>query len=98
MCCFFQFIEAIQFIPRLKGVLSRVLPILGNVRDVHRPIFANGMAILSDFLGSFRSKLKLSNARIKEFMRITSYPGIRFVVRYLNWIAVCLFLHFSLQI
>jgi hypothetical protein len=42
--------------------------------------------------------LKLSNARIKEFMRITSYPGIRFVVRYLNWIAVCLFLHFSLQI
>ncbi|KAF9680217.1 hypothetical protein SADUNF_Sadunf06G0098200 [Salix dunnii] len=33
--------NAIQFIPRLKGVLSRVLPILGNVRDVHRPIFAN---------------------------------------------------------
>ncbi|XP_061964637.1 protein SHOOT GRAVITROPISM 6 isoform X5 [Populus nigra] len=30
-----------MFIPRLKGVLSRVLPILGNVRDVHRPIFAN---------------------------------------------------------
>ncbi|KAJ6331302.1 hypothetical protein OIU76_009809 [Salix suchowensis] len=33
--------NATQFIPRLKGVLSRVLPILGNVRDVHRPIFAN---------------------------------------------------------
>ncbi|XP_022767238.1 protein SHOOT GRAVITROPISM 6-like isoform X8 [Durio zibethinus] len=29
------------FTPRLKGVLSRVLPILGNVRDAHRPIFAN---------------------------------------------------------
>lgn len=34
--------KALQFTPRLKGVLSRVLPILGNVRDVHRPIFANG--------------------------------------------------------
>ncbi|CAI9263203.1 unnamed protein product [Lactuca saligna] len=27
--------------PRLKGVLSQVLPILGNVKDQHRPIFAN---------------------------------------------------------
>lgn len=35
--------EALQFTPRLKDVLSRVLPILGNVRDAHRPIFANGM-------------------------------------------------------
>ncbi|KAJ8753981.1 hypothetical protein K2173_001879 [Erythroxylum novogranatense] len=33
--------DALQFTPRLKGVLSRVLPILGNVRDSHRPIFAN---------------------------------------------------------
>ncbi|KDP29202.1 hypothetical protein JCGZ_16591 [Jatropha curcas] len=33
--------DALQFTPRLKGVLSRVLPILGNVRDAHRPIFAN---------------------------------------------------------
>ncbi|XP_054824729.1 protein SHOOT GRAVITROPISM 6-like isoform X2 [Prosopis cineraria] len=32
---------ALQFIPRWKGVLSRILPVLGNVRDVHRPIFAN---------------------------------------------------------
>ncbi|KAJ0027548.1 hypothetical protein Pint_35765 [Pistacia integerrima] len=39
--------DALQFTPRLKGVLSRVLPVLGNVRDVHRPIFANGM--LNDF-------------------------------------------------
>ncbi|XP_041024886.1 protein SHOOT GRAVITROPISM 6 isoform X2 [Juglans microcarpa x Juglans regia] len=30
-----------MFTPRLKGVLSRVLPILGNVRDPYRPIFAN---------------------------------------------------------
>ncbi|GLT92277.1 hypothetical protein SLE2022_101210 [Rubroshorea leprosula] len=33
--------DALQFTPRLKGVLSRVLPILGNVRDAQRPIFAN---------------------------------------------------------
>ncbi|XP_020212119.1 protein SHOOT GRAVITROPISM 6 isoform X1 [Cajanus cajan] len=33
--------DPLQFIPRWKGVLSRVLPILGNVRDMHRPIFAN---------------------------------------------------------
>ncbi|PPD77997.1 hypothetical protein GOBAR_DD25071 [Gossypium barbadense] len=33
--------DALQFAPRLKGVLSRVLPILGNVRDAQRPIFAN---------------------------------------------------------
>ncbi|XP_021290042.1 protein SHOOT GRAVITROPISM 6 isoform X3 [Herrania umbratica] len=33
--------DAMQFTPRLKGVLSRVLPLLGNVRDAHRSIFAN---------------------------------------------------------
>ncbi|GAB2235811.1 hypothetical protein Drorol1_Dr00026252 [Drosera rotundifolia] len=36
----FSSTEAALFIPRLKGVLSRVLPILGNVRVVYRPIFA----------------------------------------------------------
>lgn len=41
-CTFIFLNQALQFTPRLKGVLSRVLPILGNVRDVHRPIFANG--------------------------------------------------------
>ncbi|XP_070008857.1 protein SHOOT GRAVITROPISM 6 isoform X3 [Nicotiana sylvestris] len=30
-----------MFTPHLKGVLARVVPILGNVRDIHRPIFAN---------------------------------------------------------
>lgn len=34
--------EALQFTPHLKGVLAQVVPILGNVRDIHRPIFANG--------------------------------------------------------
>ncbi|KAL9236431.1 hypothetical protein vseg_011104 [Gypsophila vaccaria] len=33
--------DAFQFTPRLKDVLLRVLPILGSVRDIHRPIFAN---------------------------------------------------------
>lgn len=33
--------EALQFTPRLKDVLLRVLPILGSVRDSQRPIFAN---------------------------------------------------------
>nr|XP_016500214.1 PREDICTED: protein SHOOT GRAVITROPISM 6-like [Nicotiana tabacum] len=33
--------DALQFTPHLKGVLAQVVPILGNVRDIHRPIFAN---------------------------------------------------------
>ncbi|KAL9150059.1 hypothetical protein ABFS82_12G145000 [Erythranthe guttata] len=33
--------DAVQFTARLKSVLTRVLPILGNVKDIHRPIFAN---------------------------------------------------------
>ncbi|XP_078440050.1 ARM repeat superfamily protein isoform X2 [Wolffia australiana] len=35
--------KAMLFIPRLKDVLSRVLPILGSVRDSQRPIFANAI-------------------------------------------------------
>ncbi|KAL3532002.1 hypothetical protein ACH5RR_005523 [Cinchona calisaya] len=37
----FSSFDALQFTPRLKAVLARVLPILGNVRDVNKPIFAN---------------------------------------------------------
>ncbi|XP_031119472.1 protein SHOOT GRAVITROPISM 6 isoform X1 [Ipomoea triloba] len=33
--------DALQFTPRLKGVLARVVPILGNVKEIYRPIFAN---------------------------------------------------------
>ncbi|KAL5995205.1 hypothetical protein ACLOJK_025263 [Asimina triloba] len=40
--------EALQFAPQLKSVLSRVLPILGNVRDAQRPIFANVWASSRD--------------------------------------------------
>ncbi|KAH7352920.1 hypothetical protein KP509_19G069800 [Ceratopteris richardii] len=33
--------EALQFTPRVKGVLSRILPMLGCVKDNQRAIFAN---------------------------------------------------------
>ncbi|VFQ97621.1 unnamed protein product [Cuscuta campestris] len=35
--------DALQFTPRLKGVLARVVPILGNVKDIYRPIFSNAL-------------------------------------------------------
>ncbi|CAA3013297.1 SHOOT GRAVITROPISM 6 isoform X1 [Olea europaea subsp. europaea] len=37
----FLTVYLMKFTPRLKGVLKRVLPILGNVKEMHRPIFAN---------------------------------------------------------
>jgi len=46
----FNSIEALQFTPRLKGVFSQVLPVLGNVQDDLRPIFANGVVNLSDLI------------------------------------------------
>ena len=55
----FNSIEALQFTPRLKGVLSRVLPILGNVRDAQRPIFANGVVkFLTSWVGQSISDAK----------------------------------------
>lgn len=52
--------EALQFTPRLKDVLLRVLPILGNVRDIHRPIFANAFKCWCQaawqYLGDFPSE------------------------------------------
>lgn len=51
--------EALQFTPHLKGVLARVVPILGNVRDIHRPIFANGNRP-QNFLCSNRSNRAFS--------------------------------------
>lgn len=35
-------VEALQFAPHLKNVLSRVLPVLGGVKDIHKKIFAEG--------------------------------------------------------
>ena len=47
--CFFIFdglydwqMEALHFAPRLKNVLSRVLPVLGSVKDSQRKTFADG--------------------------------------------------------
>ncbi|KAL3699532.1 hypothetical protein R1sor_017554 [Riccia sorocarpa] len=36
----FASVDAMQFAPRVKGVLSRVLPVLGGVKDNQRSIFA----------------------------------------------------------
>ncbi|KAL1209895.1 Protein SHOOT GRAVITROPISM 6 [Cardamine amara subsp. amara] len=49
--------DALQFTPRLKGVLSRVSPILGNVRDVHRPIFANAFKCWSQAVWLYMTDL-----------------------------------------
>ncbi|KAJ6851452.1 protein SHOOT GRAVITROPISM 6 isoform X1 [Iris pallida] len=51
--------EALQFTPKLKDVLLRILPILGSVRDAHRPIFANAFKCWCQaawqYLGDFPS-------------------------------------------
>ncbi|XP_024369013.1 protein SHOOT GRAVITROPISM 6 isoform X1 [Physcomitrium patens] len=39
----FAKLHALQFAPRLKNVLSRVLPLLGSVKDSQRNIFAKAM-------------------------------------------------------
>ncbi|XP_010546529.1 PREDICTED: protein SHOOT GRAVITROPISM 6 isoform X2 [Tarenaya hassleriana] len=46
-----------MFTPRLKDVLSRVLPILGNVRDIHRPIFANAFKCWSQAVWMYTTDL-----------------------------------------
>jgi hypothetical protein len=38
----FAKLHALQFAPRLKNVLSRVLPVLGSVKDSQRKTFADG--------------------------------------------------------
>ncbi|XP_031378372.1 protein SHOOT GRAVITROPISM 6 isoform X2 [Punica granatum] len=57
--------DALQFTPRLKGVLSRVLPILGNVRDPQRPIFAN----------AFKCWCQAVRQYILEFPSKSSFDG-----------------------
>ncbi|XP_020522101.1 protein SHOOT GRAVITROPISM 6 isoform X4 [Amborella trichopoda] len=57
--------DASQFTPRLKGVLSRVLPILGSVKDALRPIFAHAFKCwcqaVWQFCGDFPSDPYLDN-------------------------------------
>ncbi|OMO81848.1 Armadillo-like helical [Corchorus capsularis] len=50
--------DALQFTPRLKDVLSRVLPILGNVRDAHRPIFANAFKCWSQAVWQYNVEIR----------------------------------------
>ncbi|KAK9158693.1 hypothetical protein Scep_005267 [Stephania cephalantha] len=50
----FAAVEALQFTPRLKDVLSRVLPIVGNVKDVQRPIFANAFKYWCEAVWQYR--------------------------------------------
>ncbi|KAF6167742.1 hypothetical protein GIB67_017237 [Kingdonia uniflora] len=50
----FASVEALQFTPRLKDVLSRVLPIFGSVRDAQRAIFANAFKCWCQAVWQFR--------------------------------------------
>ncbi|KAL6649216.1 hypothetical protein ACP70R_013440 [Stipagrostis hirtigluma subsp. patula] len=57
--------EALQFTPRLKDVLLRVLPILGSVRDGQRPVFANAFKCWCQaawqYIGDAPSELPFDN-------------------------------------
>jgi len=63
--------EALQFTPRLKDVLLRVLPILGSVRDGQRPVFANAFKCWCQaawqYLGDAPSELPF-DADVMSFM------------------------------
>ncbi|KAK6152353.1 hypothetical protein DH2020_014988 [Rehmannia glutinosa] len=76
--------DAFQFTPRLKGVLTRVLPILGNVKEIHRPIFANGMLSLvaSVLLIAFKSWCQACWQYSVEYPLFTAIDGD--VVSFLN--------------
>ncbi|XP_074269139.1 protein SHOOT GRAVITROPISM 6 isoform X2 [Silene latifolia] len=60
-----------MFTPRLKDVLSRVLPILGSVRDIHRPIFANAFRCwcqaVSQYITEFPSR-EVLDADVMSFL------------------------------
>ncbi|XP_042512579.1 protein SHOOT GRAVITROPISM 6-like [Macadamia integrifolia] len=63
--------QALQFAPRLKGVLSRVLPILGNVRVAQQPIFAHAFKCwcqaVWQYIGDFPSH-PLLDSNVMSFM------------------------------
>nr|ATB19898.1 putative SGR6 [Cupressus duclouxiana] len=46
--------EALKFTPHLKDVLSRVLPVLGNIKDPQRSIFANAIKCWSQAAWQYR--------------------------------------------
>ncbi|KAK9079338.1 hypothetical protein SSX86_001009 [Deinandra increscens subsp. villosa] len=74
--------DAIQFTPRLKGVLSRVLPILGNVRDQHRPIFANAFKCWCQACWQYSVEFPLSSILDSD---VTSFLNSAFELLLQNW-------------
>ncbi|XP_043703621.1 protein SHOOT GRAVITROPISM 6 isoform X1 [Telopea speciosissima] len=63
--------QALQFAPRLKGVLSRVLPILGNVKVAQQPIFAHAFKCwcqaVWQYIGDFPSH-PLLDSNVMSFL------------------------------
>ncbi|XP_071701301.1 protein SHOOT GRAVITROPISM 6 [Rutidosis leptorrhynchoides] len=74
--------DALQFTPRLKGVLSRVLPILGNVRDQHRPIFANAFNCWCQACWQYSVEFPLSSILDSD---VTSFLNSAFELLLQNW-------------
>ncbi|KAI3706697.1 hypothetical protein L6452_24616 [Arctium lappa] len=74
--------DALQFTPRLKGVLSRVLPILGNVRDQHRPIFANAFKCWCQACWQYSVEFPLSSILDSD---VTSFLNSAFELLLQNW-------------
>ncbi|XP_076947107.1 protein SHOOT GRAVITROPISM 6-like isoform X1 [Bidens hawaiensis] len=78
----FAISDALQFTPRLKGVLSRVLPILGNVRDQHRPIFANAFKCWCQACWQYSVEFPLSSILDSD---VTSFLNSAFELLLQNW-------------
>nr|GEU38198.1 protein shoot gravitropism 6 isoform X1 [Tanacetum cinerariifolium] len=74
--------DALQFTPRIKGVLSRVLPILGNVRDQHRPIFANAFKCWCQACWQYSVEFPLSSILDSD---VTSFLNSAFELLLQNW-------------
>lgn len=74
--------DALQFTLRLKGVLSRVLPILGNVRDQHRPIFANAFKCWCQACWQYSVEFPLSSILDSD---VTSFLNSAFELLLQNW-------------
>lgn len=74
--------DALQFTPRLKGVLSRVLPILGNVRDQHRPIFANAFSCWCQACWQYSVEYPLASILDSD---VTSFLNSSFELLLQNW-------------
>ncbi|KAL7594217.1 protein SHOOT GRAVITROPISM 6 [Lactuca sativa] len=74
--------DALQFTPRLKGVLSRVLPILGNVKDQHRPIFANAFRCWCQACWQYSVEYPLSSILDSD---VTSFLNSAFELLLQNW-------------